>query len=402
MNGGKRLISYPEERALEDAAFVQAAAPTRIFAILLPVWCVEVKAKVTDGEPYELIDRYLERGIAEAGLDTVASLAGFFGLDEILVDRALRFLGAIGHVTQSDGRLGLTELGYRSVRDQVRYVVTRQDRRKMYFDAFGSRPLTRPYYDARTVTLLSASEANAAADRRDGPRFRSLCSLRSFRAEALTELARNSERDRFNLPERIDNPESLGTPECVFLPMYIVRAVHRGNRRLLAYTQAGDGADPYISELCEKTPEIDSVIETEDSSSRSGFYEKASQWLERAELGKHSPVLLDDGTWRVTLPGSSFGGEGPLRISKIGSFVVLGNDILYVWCNDEKARRRGLLERINAYLGSRARIDRDDVEARISQIARQLKLGAIHVPELHRMAVAAGRTGLAAQLGRLL
>jgi hypothetical protein len=57
-----------------------------------PVWRVEVKATVTDAEDYALIDRYLERGIASAGLNSVGSLASFLGLDEVVVDRVLRFL----------------------------------------------------------------------------------------------------------------------------------------------------------------------------------------------------------------------------------------------------------------------------------------------------------------------
>jgi len=189
MNVKTRLIPYPEERALEDAAYARGTAPTRIFAILLPVWCVEIMATITEGEPYELIDRYLERGIAEANLGTVAELAEFFALDEVLVDRALQFLTAIGHVKTSKGRLVLTELGLRSVRDQVRYVVTREDRRKLYFDAFGSRPLPRPYYDHRRVTLLSGAVLEAAVAERGGPRFVPLSSVHGFRREALAQLA---------------------------------------------------------------------------------------------------------------------------------------------------------------------------------------------------------------------
>jgi hypothetical protein len=194
----------------------------------------------------------------------------------------------------------------------------------------------------------------------------------------------------------------LGEPEYVFLPIYLVRAVQRDNRvRLLAYTQAGESADHDITALCEQAPEIGSAVDEADRSSRSGFYERSSQWLEKKGLGAYPPVQRSDGTWRVTLPGAAFGGEGQLRISKIGSFVVLGSDILHVWCVDEKVRRRTLLERIDAYLGSRARIDRGDVEARLSQISRQLELGAIDLPDLRRMAIDAGRTGLATQLGRL-
>jgi hypothetical protein len=50
------LIRYSEPRALEDAAFAHGLAPTHIFALLLPVWRVEVQATITDAEDYALID----------------------------------------------------------------------------------------------------------------------------------------------------------------------------------------------------------------------------------------------------------------------------------------------------------------------------------------------------------
>lgn len=189
MNGRNKVIPYPQERALEDAMFGRGLVPTRIFPLLLPVWEVEVKATVTDGRPYQLIDRYLERGIAEGGLGTRAELAGFFALDVSLVDRAVRVLGAIGHLTEHDGRLALTELGRRSQRDQVCYLIEREDRRKLYFDGFLSRPLTRPYYQASVVTLMSQPEARAATVANAYPRFGMLWTATGFRREALTELA---------------------------------------------------------------------------------------------------------------------------------------------------------------------------------------------------------------------
>ena len=120
MSTNGRLIRYPEERALEDAAFTHGLMPTRIFALLLPIWRVDVRACVTAAEPYALIDRYLELGIGTAGLDSVTGLAGFFGLDDVVVERPLRFLAGIGHVTMGGGRVALTELGQRSVRDGKR------------------------------------------------------------------------------------------------------------------------------------------------------------------------------------------------------------------------------------------------------------------------------------------
>ncbi|MFJ7212797.1 hypothetical protein [Amycolatopsis sp. NPDC098790] len=48
-------MPYPEERALEDAAYGHGLTPVRVFAVLLPVWRVEVLT--TDGRPYALTDR---------------------------------------------------------------------------------------------------------------------------------------------------------------------------------------------------------------------------------------------------------------------------------------------------------------------------------------------------------
>jgi hypothetical protein len=403
MSTTTRLIPYPEDRALEDVAYGQQAVPTRIFAFLLPVWRVQIRATVTEGEPYELIDRYLERGIAEGRLSTPGQLAEFFALDPVLVDRALRFLRAIGHVTMSGEHLALTDLGYRSVRDQVRYVVTHQDRRTLYFDAFASRPLTGAYYDPRVVTMLDPGEADSVAAGRDWPRFIPLFSRYSFRAEALAELAHHPDRDRYNLPASIDDPECIGTPDCVFLPAYVVRSVQEGCRvRLFAYTQTGSAADLDITDLYERTPEIGSVVETEETSARPALRDKADNWLERRGIRGHELIELDGGAWRAVLPASGFGEDTGLLLSKVGSFVLLGNDILHIWCLDEQVRCQALLQRADAYLSVRGRPDHDGVQVRVAQMARQLELGPVGLPDLHHMAVNAGKTGLAAQLGDLI
>ncbi len=66
----KRLIKYPEERAVEDAAFGRGLIPTRLCRMLLPVWRADVQATIFDSEPYDLIDRFLEAAIAKGGLRT--------------------------------------------------------------------------------------------------------------------------------------------------------------------------------------------------------------------------------------------------------------------------------------------------------------------------------------------
>lgn len=408
MAGGRvtaGLFRYPEERALDDATYRLGTIPTRIFALLLPVWCVEIEAAVTDGEPYELIDRYLSRAIAEGGLHTAAGLADFLALDEVLVDRALRFLLAIGHIAVADGRITLTDLGWRSVRDKVRYVITRKDRRKLYFDAFGSRPLTRSHYNRDAVTFLSGIALKDATNRTDGPKFQILTSTYGFRAEALTELVTRPDRDWYNLPEGIDNPKQLGAPLCVYLPAYLVRAVERSERgrrvRYFAYTQTGDEADLTVSDLCEQTSEIIAVLETEERDAQGDRGEaRIMTWLANRGLDGCWPERTSEGMWRVTLPGHAF--DGPVAISKLGSFVVLGSDFSHVWCTETPVRRRALLQRADSYLGARRRIDRIIAEEKIAQFARQLEVGTIDLPALRTMAARAGKRDLAAQLARLI
>jgi hypothetical protein len=399
----KRLIPYPEARALEDAMYMQEATPTLLLPLLLPVWRVAIKASITEGEPYELVDHYLERGIAHGGLDTPAALARFFSLEEVLVDRALRFLVAIGHLTRDGDRVKLTSLGRQSVRDGVRYVINREDRRKLYFDAFNSLPLPRAYYDSSTVTLLGGTELRDLEDSRGGEAFKMLPSLRGFRTEALAELAGQADRDHFNLPERIDNPQIIGAPEGVFLPVYVVRtAGSNGRPRCLCYTQAGDTADDDIGKMCNRSDEIVGAVENEHIAQKDRDEARANEWLGRRNLEHLRPIRLRNGLLRVTFPAATFAADnGALAISKVGSFVVQGNHFFQVWCDDERLRRRALLERTDSYLGARTRIDRGDIAKRIGLFGRQLGLGQIDLSTVRQMASRAGKHNLAAQLGRV-
>ncbi|WP_410622309.1 hypothetical protein [Amycolatopsis sp. cmx-8-4] len=403
MTTRKYLMRYPEERVLEDAAFGHGLTPARVFAVLLPVWQVEVRATTTDGRPYALIDRYLERGIAEAGLGTVGELAAFLALDEALVDRALRVLGRLGHIRTRDGRIELTELGTRSHRDQVCYIVEREDRRKLYFDGFRSFPLSRAHYDAGVVTFLSPQDIPAATSGDRNRIFKMLHTTRGFRREALMELAGRPDRDYFNLPLRIDRPESLGE-ECVYLPTFIVRALEPGGRvRHLVYSQASDAADPDLGELCETTPEISFVLESDAAASSAARAEtRITEWLRRMSLEDCRPVRSAHGAWRVVVPAKSFEPQGRVPLHKLGSFVVSGTDLLHIWCTDRKTRERALLERVDLFLGRRTRSGADKVKNQAARMVRQLELGAVGLPEIRDLAVGAGFRDLAARLGEVL
>ncbi|SDY45114.1 hypothetical protein SAMN05421504_105592 [Amycolatopsis xylanica] len=390
----KNVMPYPIERALEDVVFGRGLEPARACRLFLPVWQVEVKSTTTEGRPYELIDRYLERGIAEGALSTVADLARFFGLDEPVVDRAVRFLVAIEHLHVSDGRLTLTELGARSHRDQVSYRVTKEDRRKLYFDGFGSRPLSRRYYDAGTVTFLAGHEVG------EHSRFLPLTTVTGFRREALAELAALPDRAHYNLPVRIDGPESLGE-ECVFLPVYVVRAVDSRGARLLVYSQAGDEADPDLGAIVERTVTIAAALDNEERGARPDEEErKILSWLEKKGVdGK--PVRQRHGSWQVVLPSSAFAPGGSVQLNKLGSFELFDSALVHLWCEDEQVRTKALLSRLQAYLGPWLRGRARDVEGRISRIARQLGFDGLDVADVQEMAERAGNRTLVGKLQAL-
>lgn len=393
-----RLIDYPVERAIEHAAFHHRVTPTHLFGVMFPVWCVEITATVTYGEPYELIDRHIERAIAHGRFHTAADLAAFLALDEPIVNSALRFLRAIHHLREVDGGYLLTELGLRSVRDDTRYVVTKEDRRKLYFDAYTSRPLTAPHYDSRKVTFFAVDEAAAAATQ-GWPRYTLLHSMEGFRRDALRELASHRDRATYNLPERIDNPESRGET-YVYLPMYVVTGTSRqGRTRHLAYTTASDQGDRDLTEVVENTLELASAMTLSAKEAVADRETQAEEWLRRNELSGGQLRTWGGGGLRVTLPAASFG-SGKLSLTKLGSFQVYRTNCFHIWCNDLRTRQRALLERVDNYLAVRTRIDPDAVADRIAWIAQQLELGNVDTRRLRELAAQAGRQGLVSQLDR--
>lgn len=385
-----KLFSYPEQRVLEDAAFARGTTPTRIFALLFPVWCVTVASTVTEAEDYDLIDRYLERGIAEGGLDTTAGLARFYALDEVIVDRALRALAAIGHVTWSDGIWSLTPLGLRSTRDQKRYVLKAEDRRKLYFDGWESQPLTRPHYDSRKVTLAPLDAGFGS--------FQALYSTRGFDPAALPRLASSPDRDRFNLPAQIDNPRLTCAPEQVFLPVYVVRALDARRRvRYFVYSQASDEADPDLTALAERTPEIAGVLETEARSAQDE-QERARDWLRRKDLDDHRLSRTEGGMLRVTLPGAAFGGDEGVELYRLGSFVLQGTGFFQLWCREEQVRKRALLERLEYFVSARSQVVQDQLESRLARLGTQLGFTGLTLGDAAEMAEQAGNRRLASRL----
>jgi hypothetical protein len=392
-------MPFPEERVLEDAAFGQGIVPTRLHALLLPVWQVEIRADITEAEDFFLIDRFLGRGLRHGALHTIDELSAFFALDRALVAQAVRVLTAIGHLRESSGRLSLTPLGQRSVDDDVRYVITHQDRRKLYFEALSCTPLTRVHYDEEVVTLLSGDELDRALRSDRYPRFTPIHVTSGFDRAALDRLTSRTDRARFNLPVALNALESLHE-DVVHLPVYLVR----GQAGLLVYGQAGAGTahDPELSELCVRTPELISTLDHESTPEEvdERVLRAARRWLREQDLDSVAPEQDDDGTWSVSLPATAFGEKG-LPVSRIGTYRMAGSGFFRLWCPDDSLRKYALLDRLDQRLGSRRQVTRQEVEELIARLARQLRLEVPDVSRLRGGARKTGLSGLDAQLARL-
>lgn len=404
MKGPNNLLKYPRERAVEMTRFEAGLRPTRLVACMVPVWQVEVEATVTVGRPFDLIDRFIEEAIAEAGLATVPELALFFSLDETLVDRALRFLERIGHIEAHGGRYRTTELGRRSIDEGKRYEVTNADRRLLYFEALSSQPLTRGYYDPETVTFFDEAEVEQYLHPKKGIRFQRLAYLAGRSSEALELLSSKTDRNRYNLPEGLDDPVAIGSDTLLYFPVYLVRAepAAGGPARYAAFTQTGEEADPELSEILEQHEFVRSHMEDLESQGVAGGDAKSIEmWLGYRSLEDVPDIENTDGTWRVRFSEREFTRPGGLMIDRIGRYVVARDTAFQLWCDSPHARTRALFDRARTYLASTRMTGAAQIESTLNGFASQLELEPMSLDAFAALAANAGHADLAEELGEL-
>ncbi|MDA3647936.1 hypothetical protein LZ318_07205 [Saccharopolyspora indica] len=389
-------MNKAKRSALEDAAYRQGVCPTRVFRVLFPVHEVEVRATTRTGRDYALIDKFIERSIDDGEFTTVRDLAKFLSLDPVLVDRAVRVLHRIGHLSSRGDQLALTSLAHESLAANTCFEIRREDRRKLYFDGFRSKPLHRRYYQDSTV-FLDPSEARARAERDE---FVWLTSTWQFRREALTDLEKNPDRDKFNLPLSVENPEDA-QPEYVYLPLFLVRTVVRGGYvRYLAYSEAVRGQlDEELSDLCTNLPDIGFTLQNETPPVE--MQEQIVRgWLERNAPPGRELFQHPDGSWQADLTPEDFGPAAQRGITDVGSFVDLRTVVVRVWCQDHEVRRRALLTRAKSLLGVFRYRPQDRADL-LRMTGDQLDFPDLNDTRLRALATEAGETDLLNQLDQL-
>jgi hypothetical protein len=368
----------PIQRILERVTALPRVQPLRIFPILLPMWGVEIKTVILDAQPYEVFDQYLARAIARGGVDEPGRLAAFFGVDLALVERALGFLEAIGHVRRDGGRLEMTDLGHRSVAAGCRYVI-KEDRQRLYFDGFTSSPLTSEHY-------AGAEWLDEPGLRLGGTQFCPVNTLSWFRAEALRDLESRADRERFNLPGSLRSVELVESGRA-WLPAYVVECLSE----LLVFVKAIDGPDPYLADLVK--PYLRGVLAAEH---RVDDLEVARKWLAGRGFAEVPVRRLPNRVLRASLPAAAFGPQ--VRWAQLGSFETHRQAFFQLWCEDETARRRALLFRAAAIISSGRVRRREEVDQWLGDLAGQL---AVPTPKWEDLRAHADSEGDEALGGRL-
>lgn len=392
---------YDPRRALEHAQTVQdvQGVPVRLFAALFQLWEIETTAMQEEGRPYELIERYVERGMAEGNCHTVQNFVAFFGLQEEIVRRVLQFLRTVGHVQQRGDSWDLTPLGRKSLQAGTRYV-EQEKRVKFYFDAFTSKPLRKEHYNEKKRARIFAPEeaAEIIHAKTFGYRFRFISSTNVWRAEALHELAARVDKRDYNVPpemKRIDF-RSIGT---AYLPMYIIetRKVSTGagasgqsdpfyKPYYLVYTGIREMRDQYFERIINSNLSVYAALSSEKIVSPSDLWHT---WLNERGIDGAIPLERADGTWYVALPAAVF--EGKQTKLTIGDYELRDGYFMQIWCEDPALRRQAALDRVLRTVKSQQRyIKRQAVQEQLRLVAQQLKTTELTLDLLRQRARESG------------
>lgn len=392
-----RLL-YSYHKALDDVLEL-GAIPQRLFHVLYPVWRVKVQGRQRIATDFEEIEWFLERGMAEIGLDSVAALSRFFGLDERFVRNLVEFLRGIGHISGNDPHLVLTELGQASVQDRVRY----QDQETsavLYFDGLGNRPLTTEHYkvplyeDIRGITF-----------------FWSFFPFdHQWEEGALQRLMDQPDRSRYNLPDEVTQTTLLDR-EPAYLPAYVVERKLDGSRTLplfLVFSRIQGRRDAILEEAVNN-----------EAVTQVPLYEARRQnlrWAVENSLGQRGVdpdnwYLQPDGPWgpqvmvdaqvldRSPRRSAESGERQTLAVRDVGGYFLAHNWCVWLTCDNAQVRRQAALERLLEWLQHvTAAPNAQDLEQRLALMRQKLQIEPI-TP--NALLDAAQERGLARALERL-
>jgi len=146
----------PAKTILNKYVSVDRDQVRRFVKVDYPVYCLPVEITERTSEPYEEIERNMERLLHQTDIDDRVSLFRTMGIDEFkqLSNNTLEYLMSINHIDEQNGKLRLTPLGEESLMKGDKLKIERSAR-LIYFDALSLQPLPEKYYNPRETVFLS-------------------------------------------------------------------------------------------------------------------------------------------------------------------------------------------------------------------------------------------------------
>jgi hypothetical protein len=400
-NGGEKQSTplkplYDARIAIEHVQMQRDVQPLRLFGILFPLWDVETTATQREERPYELIERYIERGLDEGQLHTAEELSHFFGLQSETVKKILHFLTTIGHVTCTGSRWDLTPLGRESIRAGTKYVA-KEKRVRFYFDGYTSYPLRKEHYNSKRVHILSPEEAMEVHYRKTwGYRFEPLYTIYAWQPSSLHELATRVDRASYNMPPEMQGIQPIHVSQ-VYIPMYVIESKKPSSASSVAardsyyavYTGIAARRDLYFEQLINRN---EAVLVALRNVERRSQYDLWMDWLRKMDITDVMPLERADGSWQVTLPRSMFEGtQAKFDLSRIGDYELNYGYWIQIWCNDKSLRRKAALDHVLRIVKKQQKdVKRQYIQERLQFKAQQLQTDELELTDLQRRAQEAG------------
>jgi hypothetical protein len=390
MTSPRQRVIYPARRAVEHAVATPGLRPLRLFPVLWPLWQVEIVAQVEDPQAYEVLDRFIERAVAECGLSAIDEIADFLGLTTTMINNCVRYLITIGHVTLAGGTVTLTQRGQASLRAGKRYV-SKESRQQLLIDRLAQCPLPRSHYEG-SLTVLAEPRIDRD-DLGDRTQFAPLFAGAPFREEIIQQLVNLPNRTQFNLPAQLSDVRVAAVQDA-YLPVYLIETTEG----VLAYTGVDDSRDTYFEDLCRRSTDVLEAVRAERAVDPATVW---NAWLVEHHNGRGNLTQLPNGVWRATLPPGAFGDRPRLPISRLGSFELRQRLFLQLWCDDRTLRRRTVMERALGIAQTREITTQAALLTWAATIARQLEVDPVGVAEIRKHAEEAGQQDRLSRLDAL-
>ena len=363
-------LLYHHYKALE---YVQELGliPVRLFRVLYPLWRVRVEGRQRATAEFDELEWFLERGIAEGGLRSVAALAAFFGLEADFVHKLLRQAREVGHLDGEDGSLALTQLGLDSVRDRVRYE-ERKIGSELYFEALSNIPLTPEHYKIPILESLPEKSPFQAFYHFD----------QAWNTAALEQLQNSPDAAQLNLPEEVSAAQ-LVSSEPVYLPVYFVEAREdkpSGQFSLMVFSQVRGLRDATLEYAVNRDPKVFRALKARTNGraeavqrhfEQSGF--KKDAWYLNENGPQGAQVMVDGAVFQ---PGEDGEEENPrLTLRSVGRYTLIYDWCIWVMCDNPQIRAQAAAEQVLEWLqNANIRPSRFEVQQKMVSISKRLNV----------------------------